>query len=334
MSQGPDSGTDEDAQRSYAVIVTECLGDRAAQLRLADVVSATPRSVTLRLESEDTTRSFAFKFVGQPPVEPTDLLTDTAPSLFYPRAMIENEAEMLAQLQAFTDTLLVEAGRSEDRSWVMTRWLAGPSAARLARQWRSHLNGGEGERRADEARRELLALICAVFEKVAALHEIGYVHGDLQPAHFVYEDALTTTESAPRLALIDFGLARSLDHPGLPYRGALVHFTAPEVAAALRTGAEDIPYDARTEIYSAASVAFHLYTGQTSTDYGNPNEQRSYDDTLARIASGESRRTFATASAPAFPELEEILEECLSLDRASRCLSLRTVVDRLQHLHV
>lgn len=304
---------------AYAPVVRVCLGERADGLRVAAVASATPRATTLRLESVDPDRpgAYAFKYV-----EP---LPDALEAEFgYRRLTVENEVAVLDDLREYNGGLLVDSGSMPGRSWLRTRWLSGPSVGQGARQTRARFRDPNSR---TAAKQELLALIYAVFKTVADLHERGYTHGDLQPAHFLID--------GDRLALVDFGLARGPGALPVPYRGALVHFVSPEVAAGMRAKSEDIPYDTLAEVYSAGAVAFHVYTGNTATDYGaGPGTDKPpFAEMLARIEQGgEARRTFAAAEAPPFPELEGVLERCLARDRAARWPTIRAAADALKPL--
>lgn len=334
MSQSPSGDTPTGADlRAYTALVSECTGAAGLSTaqRVTGVVSATPRSTTLRVELDDGPQTYAFKFV-EAPAEPS--AKGDGPDVAYLRAVVENEAAVLAGLREHTRDLLVASCATERRSWVMTRWLPGPSASQEARALRTRLQGpDEADVRAAQC--ALLALIGDAFDTVSALHGAGYTHGDLQPMHLLQDEK--PGGGGPPLALIDFGLARRVrGAPRIPYRGALAHFAAPEVAAAMAVGSRDINYDPLCEVYSAASVAFVLYAGKTTTDYGGGDDPKSvpFLEQLARIAdpNGASRRSFASAGAPPFPELEAVLERCLAPERSARCPSLADAAADLRRL--
>jgi serine/threonine protein kinase len=173
----------------------------------------------------------------------------------------------------------------------------------------------------------LLGIFRQILVKTLALHNLGYVHGDLQPDHFLFNEA-------GNVYLLDLALAmRTGDHT-FAYKGGLVHFNSPEVCVQLLQGSEKIPLDVLSEVYAAASVVFFLYTGHTSTHYGTddfsmvPMEER-----LRCIAAGR-RSSFASIAAEPFPELEQVLDWCLQVDRQQRCASLTRAVEALAAISV
>ena len=157
-----------------------------------------------------------------------------------------------------------------------------------------------------------------MFAKVAELHALGYLHGDLQPDHFRWVDGT--------VQLLDFALTHRTDED-FDYPGALVHFSAPEVCAQQLAGSSpghcspghDSPvrYDEQAELYSLAAVVFFLYTGQLSVYYGNEDAKLDLEKKRERIAQGH-RATFAGAGAEPGSGLERILEKCLSADKRAR----------------
>lgn len=212
---------------------------------------------------------------------------------------VAHEAKVLKDLADFTNQLRVASGRFGETDWLLLRWLEGRSAYRYASELRE-VNVKEG----------MLELFVAMFRKLADLHALGYLHGDLQPDHF-------RSSNRGDLWLLDYGLTHK-PGSGFPYQGALVHFSAPEVCRAQLDGLKKVPYDASTELYSLASVAFFLYTNQLSADYGSADIRRV---PLAKkrecIARGE-RRSFAEVSAAPWPGLEAVLDRCMAPEPAKR----------------
>ncbi|MEV6730038.1 protein kinase [Streptomyces sp. NPDC051364] len=110
------------------------------------------------------------------------------------------------------------------------------------------------------------ALSCAV--ALATLHEKGWVHGDVQPAHFVIGRSAGTF-------LIDLGLAQGGKVPreyDFSYHGCLVHYEAPEISGSvLRTGYA-VP-TRESDVYGLGASLFISATGSRHVDYPDDAER-------------------------------------------------------------
>lgn len=231
---------------------------------------------------------------------------------------IEREATVLKALKSFNDSMYSFSGKNEALVWVATKWLEGASLSKRSKEIRDNAD-------INDRKKKLLSLIIRLFEKVALLHEEGYLHGDLQPAHFLFD-------KEDNLYLLDFGLAKHVDEDAL-YKGSFVHFSAPEVTQKIIDGAENITYTTSNEIYAAASVAFLTYTGRTSTYYGTYDYRSlTYQEILKLIAERGASNTFSHAKAPSFPALEEILNWCLETSMEQRCPSIKEALKRLREI--
>lgn len=230
---------------------------------------------------------------------------------------IEREAKILKELNEFTGNMYSFSGKNDALIWVATKWMEGQSVGQLSKVCRVNYS--------DRDKAELLRLIIRIIEKVSDLHEHTYLHGDLQPAHFLLD-------AEDSLHLLDYGWAKQMDEEVI-YKGALVHYCAPEIAAKILEGQENIAYHQASEIYSAASVAVLLYTGKTSTYYGTHDYQSvSYEERLRFIAEEGASNSFEHSEAPDFPELEAILNWCLEFSIEKRCPSLNEALGKLRGL--
>ncbi len=109
----------------------------------------------------------------------------------------------------------IHDGEWAEGTWSVQPWHTGPS---LYEKWAQHRAPGTGT-----SPSLLDALMSAT--ALADLHRMGWVHGDVQPAHLIMGAAGAT--------LIDLGLARGGHVPSrwdFPYRGCLVHYEAPEIS--------------------------------------------------------------------------------------------------------
>ncbi len=233
------------------------------------------------------------------------------------------EAAVLQKLRDFTP-IYVDSGDDQGFSWLLLTWVAGQSVYRYV--------NGLRDRPEPDTKPKRLELFAAMFAKVAELHAAGYLHGDLQPDHFRVADNT--------VQLLDFALTHRTDED-FDYRGALVHFSAPEVCAQQLAGSSaghcsPVRYDERAELYSLAAVVFFLYTGQLSVDYGKEGIKLDLEEKRERIAQGH-RTTFVDAGfvgagAEPWNELERILEKCLSADKRVRYRSVAEAAHDLSNL--
>ncbi|MGW1609237.1 protein kinase [Streptomyces sp. NPDC002285] len=96
---------------------------------------------------------------------------------------------------------------------------------------------------------------------LAELHPKGWVHGDVQPAHFIV--------GLERTYLIDLALARGRHVPAeydFPFRGCLVHYEAPEIArSVLDTGEAEPTQEA--DIYALGASLLISATGWRAVEY-------------------------------------------------------------------
>lgn len=216
-----------------------------------------------------------------------------------------------------SSNIYVDHGIHQRQAWLLLDWIEGKHAASVGKS----IKNQENEER---VRKDFVNLFIKLSNKVSNLHECNYIHGDMQPSHFI-QDGLG------RIHLIDFGLAKLVSANSMYYTGGLVHYDPPETAEAILDN-EQPPIDFLTDMYSFGSSLFFIYTGMTSTYYGS-DDHRSIPmkQKLMSIAGGD-RRTFKDAHALAFPELEEILNRCMRYDRGKRYASLKDVTSALQHL--
>ncbi len=150
-------------------------------------------------------------------------------------ASVAREAAVLSELSSFTPAY-ADSGHYAGCAWLLLNWVAGQSAYRYVKQSRD----------SSEPDTKRLELFTAMFEKVAALHALGYLHGDLQPDHF--------RMAKNDVHLLDLALAHRTAER-FDYPGALVHFSAPECQQQL-LGGSIVLYDEQAELYSLASVIF------------------------------------------------------------------------------
>ncbi|MFI0220051.1 protein kinase domain-containing protein [Streptomyces lydicus] len=210
----------------------------------------------------------------------------------------------LTDADALSPDYRVSAGTWEGGQWLAVRWIDGAPLWRALALARSP----EGDR---AAVRPWLAGIARTWaQHLALMHAAGWAHADVQPTN-------TLVTHGGQAAVIDYALACGPDSgPRLPYRGALTHTTAPEIAAALLDTPADIHIQAQpaADIWSLGASLFWCWTGHRPV---------AYDDTIDRlkklavIAKGTTTALRDVQPWP-FPEFEGAVTACLAPDPADR----------------
>ncbi|SFC18399.1 protein kinase domain-containing protein [Streptomyces aidingensis] len=213
--------------------------------------------------------------------------------------------EALAQARAVEPGYLLAAGRWREGRWLAVRWISGTPL------WTAFEPARTTGHRTPEHRELLLRTAASWAARLAALHVAGWTHADVQP---------TNTLIAPdgTAHLIDYALACGPDggRDRAPYRGALTHTTAPETAAALLATDEDTHIQAGppADIWGLGASLLWAWTGKRPVAYLADAPRR---DKLTAIATGRTV-DLATARPWPFPELEELINACLTPDPARR----------------
>lgn len=231
---------------------------------------------------------------------------------------LQKEATILRELKNFTNDLYVTSGELDDHFWLLRKWIRGKTAP-------SQLAYIQEKPLSTENKIRFLCDSSAMLEKVIDLYQAGYLHGDLQPSHFIFDE--------DSIHLIDLELAIKINDPNFYYRGALVHFVPPETADGMLQNTTKIPLDPVSEIYSFAAVIYFLYTQVVPVAYGDTMEDTSFDfpfeDQLIAVKDGRVR-SFKQAGADPFPELEQILLKCLQKNRLNRFQSFDELLNAFQ----
>lgn len=176
--------------------------------------------------------------------------------------LIENEAYIASKLPDSYGEYYLSKGQREDCTWVLLSYLEGETSTQVAQRARE-----AGDMRA------LFGLFKQMTRSLANLHQAKLIHADVQPSHFLIDDK--------SCLLIDFGLS-SLGKLPFPYRGALVHYNAPEIARQLMESGEAEASFA-TDVYSLGASFCYLYAERTACQY---RAEANYDDKLRVVAEG------------------------------------------------
>ncbi|MFJ3164378.1 protein kinase domain-containing protein [Streptomyces kanasensis] len=198
----------------------------------------------------------------------------------------------------------VSAGTWDGGRWLAVNWIHG------APLWRAFAlaRGPEGDRAT--VRPWLTGIARSWTERLARMHAADWAHADVQPTN-----TLVTNDG--RAAVIDYALACG---PGgsrpVPYRGALTHTTAPELATQILDTPADTHIQAQppADIWSLGASLFWCWTGQRPVTYDDDLDR---PGKLAAIAKGTTTALRDIRPWP-FPGFEDAITACLAPDPADR----------------
>lgn len=149
-----------------------------------------------------------------------------------------------------------------------------------------------------------------------AAHDAGILHRDLKPQNVM----LTQKAGRPDLVkVVDFGIAKFLensaeDQAALTVPGTI--FGTPEYMSPEQARGD--PLDARSDLYSAAVVLWHILLGRS------PFRGRTVRETLMKVFSEEPPRPSQERPSAVPPQLEDLLLRGLSKDPSRRFADART----------
>ncbi|HUK12882.1 MAG TPA: protein kinase [Thermoanaerobaculaceae bacterium] len=99
------------------------------------------------------------------------------------------------------------------------------------------------------------------------LHKKGIIHRDISPDNLM---AMRDEDGKPLVKMIDLGIAKVLASKGLTVTGTFLgklRYASPE-----QFGAEEIPVDQRSDIYSFGIVLYEMFTGKHPIPGNSPQE--------------------------------------------------------------
>lgn len=192
----------------------------------------------------------------------------------------------------------ISAGPWEGGRWLAARWIDG------AGMWRAfaRARGPEGDRPAVCS--WLVGVARTWAGQLARMHAAGWSHADVQPTNTLITDT-------GRAEVIDYALACGPAHGRrLPYRGALTHTTAPEIAGALLATPADTHIQAEppADVWGMGASLFWCWTGHRPVSYRDATLR---EDKLEAIAKGTTLPLDKARPWP-FPRFEEAIRACLA----------------------
>ena len=149
------------------------------------------------------------------------------------------------------------------------------------------------------------------------------MHADLQPAHAIHADDGS-------VQLIDYAWAQGHPVPiAIPFKGTLVHSTAPELAAQIGRG-EVAAMTPAAEVYTLAATLWTCATGAWPWDYTAAGIDAKIAD-IRELWEAIGRHALTRLPGPAWPQLRTVLAHGLATEPADRP-TMADLIDELSHL--
>jgi eukaryotic-like serine/threonine-protein kinase len=229
---------------------------------------------------------------------------------------LRREAVAMARLAHPNVVTVFEVGDLAGRPFVVMEYIAGTTL-------RAHLAA------APRSVREVLALLIAAGEGLAAAHDAGLVHRDIKP-----ENVLVGADGRARVG--DFGLARELDSTDDPVAAppSIEDLRTPvtQTGAVMGTPAymapeqfAGAPVDARADQFAFCVTAWEALWRE------RPFAGASYAELSATILQGRRRPPPAAPKVPA--RIRAALDRGLSTDPAARFPTLHALLDAMRPPH-
>ncbi len=226
-------------------------------------------------------------------------------------AVLRNEATILELLDGTCSPRLVARGHHADRPFIALEWCRGVDPLAAAEAVR---DGDASDRCA------LQAIVLAVVDVYALLHEQGVLHGDVHPRNLLLD-------ASGRARIIDFGQARRVGghaSDGPTGRGGVDLYMEPELARARQEG-RATPATAVGEQYSIAALVYFLLTGTHTHDFVLEKAA------MLQQVSHDPPATFTARDVQGFDHVERALRRALAKLPEQRFPSVRAFAESLHH---
>jgi eukaryotic-like serine/threonine-protein kinase len=155
---------------------------------------------------------------------------------------------------------------------------------------------------------QIIAQVCRALESA---HAAGVVHRDLKPQNIMLD-------RKDRVYVMDFGIAHSLETPGMTQTGALMgtpEYMSPEQAKGMKV-------DARSDLFSCGIIFYEILTGIS------PYQA---DTAIATLLKRTQERPQPPLDVdPAIPKaISDVVMKCLEINRDDRYSSAREILEDL-----
>jgi serine/threonine protein kinase/tetratricopeptide (TPR) repeat protein len=159
---------------------------------------------------------------------------------------------------------------------------------------------------------EIIEQVCRALD---AAHAEGVIHRDLKPQNIM-------VDKHGRVAVMDFGIARSMELSGLTQTGTLVG--TPEYMSPEQAKGEEV--DSRSDLFSLGIILYELLTGKS------PYEATTSVATLLKRT--QERAVPPVKLDPAIPKfMNDIVVRCLEIDPQRRYASAQEILQDLEARH-
>src|SRR5467141_42371 len=160
---------------------------------------------------------------------------------------------------------------------------------------------------------ETVRIIAQVCRALESAHAAGVVHRDLKPQNIMLD-------AKDRVYVMDFGIAHSLETPGMTQTGALMgtpEYMSPEQAKGIKV-------DPRSDLFALGIIFYEMLTGIS------PYKA---DTALATLLKRTQERAQPPAEIdPAIPKaISDVVMKCLEIDRDQRYSTAREILEDLGH---
>jgi len=159
---------------------------------------------------------------------------------------------------------------------------------------------------------EAVPIVIQVAAALEAAHHAGVVHRDLKPQNIM-------VDKDGRVYVMDFGIARSLETPGMTQTGALMG--TPEYMSPEQAKGEKV--DARSDLFALGIIFYEMLTG---------NSPFRADTAMATMFKRTKERAtpLVQLNLGVPGHLSDIVSRCLEIDRERRYQSARAIINDLE----
>lgn len=214
-----------------------------------------------------------------------------------------HEAQAQARVQHENVCRVYEVGEVDGKQYIAMQLIEGKSLYASSREMSVESK---------------IRVIQQIAEALHAAHKQGLIHRDIKPSNIMLE---RTEEKELKPYVLDFGLARDQEAPGLTRTGIAVgtpYYMAPE-----QVSGERGLIDRRTDVYGLGATLYELLSGK------HPYEAKSSTEILLQILRDDP--VPIRKAAPKIPQdLETIVMKCLERDPSRRYESSKALAEDLQ----